>query len=107
MSRFSRSKVPPDVAALQERTASAFADLERDPEKDFSDVTVPLNSNGRAFDAGVDREINHLLGRKPIGWRISDIDGGPASIWRTAAFSATFLTLQSNANVTTCTVRVW
>ncbi len=106
MARFSRSKVPPEVAALQERTASAFADLERDPEKDFSDVTVPLNSSDRAFDAGTERAVAHKLGRVPVGWRILDIDG-MATIWRSDDSDDKFLYLTSNANVTTVTVRVF
>lgn len=43
--------------------------------------------------------INHLLGRVQQGWFLTDIQGA-ASIYRSAPFNATTLTLTSNAAVT-------
>lgn len=47
--------------------------------------------------------INHLLGRKMIGWQQADIDG-PATYYRSAALNDLTLTLTSNAVVT---VSLW
>lgn len=43
--------------------------------------------------------INHLLGRAPQGWIITDINA-VASIYRNAAFNDLTLTLHSSANAT-------
>lgn len=58
-------------------------------------VTVPL-INGVTI-------INHGLGRNMQGWFITDING-VASIYRSAPFNPTTLTLTSNAIVT---VGIW
>jgi hypothetical protein len=42
--------------------------------------------------------VNHLLGRVPQGWFITDINGA-ATIYRSAAFNPLTLTLTSNAAV--------
>jgi hypothetical protein len=47
--------------------------------------------------------INHLLGRKPNGWFIADIDAA-STIYRSAAFNSLTLTLHSSAN---CAVKLW
>jgi hypothetical protein len=47
--------------------------------------------------------VNHLLGRQMQGWCIADINGA-ATIYRSAPFSSTTLTLTSNAAVT---VALW
>lgn len=47
--------------------------------------------------------INHLLGRKPNGWILADVDGA-AVIYRSAAFNNLTLTLNSDAAVN---VRLW
>lgn len=43
--------------------------------------------------------LNHKLGRKPKGWILTDIDAA-ATVYRSAAFSTTTLTLTSNAAAT-------
>jgi len=43
--------------------------------------------------------INHKLGRTPLGWFITDINGA-ATIYRSAAFNNLTLTLTSSAAVT-------
>lgn len=50
-----------------------------------------------------DNTINHLLGRKPNGWFIADIDGA-ADIYRSAAMNNLTLTLNSSAIVT---IKLW
>lgn len=47
--------------------------------------------------------INHKLGRKQIGWSLSDIDA-PASIYRSQPLNDKTLTLTSDA---VCTVSLW
>jgi hypothetical protein len=42
--------------------------------------------------------INHLLGRKPQGWYIVDINGA-ATVYRSAPMNALTLTITSNAAV--------
>lgn len=63
--------------------------------------------NGIALDA-IDliigsNTINHLLGRKQVGWFITDINV-PSMIYRSQPLSATTLTLTSSA---VCTVNLW
>lgn len=43
--------------------------------------------------------INHLLGRMPQGWIVSDISGA-ATVYRSAVFTKLTLTLTSSAAVT-------
>ncbi len=47
--------------------------------------------------------INHLLGRKMIGWIIVDIDTG-AAVYRSKPYNDKTLTLTSGAS---CTVSLW
>jgi hypothetical protein len=46
-----------------------------------------------------DNVINHLLSRKQQGWFLTDIQGA-ATIYRSASFNDTTLTLNSSAPVT-------
>lgn len=50
-----------------------------------------------------DTTMNHGLGRKQVGWMISDITG-PATIYRSEPLNGTTLTLTSDAVVT---VSIW
>lgn len=50
-----------------------------------------------------DNVINHKLGRKQIGFIITDINAGSV-IYRSAALNALTLTLNSSA---VCTVSIW
>lgn len=50
-----------------------------------------------------DNTINHLLGRKPNGWFIADVDGA-AVIYRSAAMNNLTLTLNSDAIVN---IKLW
>lgn len=50
-----------------------------------------------------DTVINHKLGRKLIGWQITD-QNAAASIYRSKPISDTTLTLTSNA---ICTISLW
>lgn len=47
--------------------------------------------------------VNHLLGRKMLGWFITDIDAG-TTVYRSQALNATTLTLTAGAN---CTCNLW
>jgi hypothetical protein len=47
--------------------------------------------------------INHLLSRKQQGWFITDVNAA-ATIYRSAPFNDTTLTLSSNAD---CVVNIW
>jgi hypothetical protein len=68
-------------------------------ELDYVDV------NTTALTGGANTQVAHKLGRKPVGWRITDIDAA-ATVYRAAAFDSSFLTLHASAN---CNVklRVW
>ena len=52
-----------------------------------------------------DTQVEHKLGRKPLGWLLVDIDAD-ATVFRTAAFNEQFITLQSSAAVT-CNIWVF
>jgi len=43
--------------------------------------------------------INHLLGRSPIGWFLTD-NTAAASVWRSVAFNQYTLTLEASAATT-------
>lgn len=49
--------------------------------------------------ANVPLAVNHLLQRLPQGWVLVDINAN-ATVWRSAAWTQTTLTLESSANVT-------
>lgn len=64
--------------------------------------------NGNQIDsvtlvANVPQAINHLLGRMPQGWFLTD-NTANAVIWRTQAFNQFSVTLESSA---TTTVSFW
>jgi len=65
-------------------------------------IANPLNGVAilpeQKLSAGVNT-FNHLLGRKQQGWVILDIQG-PATVYRSAPFNNTSLTLTSSADVT-------
>lgn len=69
-----------------------------------NDLINGLQLTGKALINGT-TTMNHTLGRKMVGWFVTDIDG-VASIYkpRTAAFNEKTLTLVSNAAVT---VNIW
>ncbi len=49
--------------------------------------------------ASTPKVINHLLQRLPQGWFLVDLNAN-ATVWRSAAWTNTTLTLESSANVT-------
>lgn len=49
------------------------------------------------------KAIPHGLGRAPVGWFLTDINGA-STVYRSAAFDANNLTLTSSANVT---ISIW
>lgn len=54
--------------------------------------SIPLTAN-------VPKVINHLLQRMPQGWFLVDTNAN-ATIWRSALWTNTTLTLEASANVT-------
>ncbi len=55
--------------------------------------------NSVSLTANVPKAINHLLQRLPQGWFLVDINAN-ATVWRSALWTNTTLTLESSANVT-------
>lgn len=47
----------------------------------------------------VPKAINHLLGRNPLGWFLTD-QNSSATIWRTQPFNQYTLTLEASADIT-------
>lgn len=62
-----------------------------------------LQLSGIILVANTPQTINHLLGKMQTGWIVTD-QNAAANIFRTQAFNATTLTLESNANVT---INLW
>jgi hypothetical protein len=76
-----------------------FNRLTRNAELDYVDVDTT------ALTGAADTVLSHKLGRKPVGWRVTDIDAA-ATVYRSAAFDALTLTLHASS---ACNVklRVW
>lgn len=56
-----------------------------------------------SLTASTSRPINHLLGRIPIGWFLTDNDS-QAVVWRSAESNQYTITLESDANTT---ISIW
>ena len=105
--KFTRSHVPPEVRDFHERSASAFADLERHPLYSAILVEVPDDANGRAFTSAADTDVAHKLGRKVVGFIPAYLDGAAnlrVSTSATAKNDDRFITLVSDANVPNCKI---
>ena len=105
--KFTRSRVPRESAEFQERSASAFADLERHPLYGAILVDVPDDANGRSFTSAADTDVAHKLGRKVVGFIVVYLDGAAnlrVSTSTTAKNDDRFITLVSDANVPNCKI---
>ena len=77
---------------MQTRWASLLNPIIANPTNNISILKNVQLKNGVTV-------INHLLGAVQQGWILTDIQGA-ATIYRSAPFNATTLTLTSNAAVT-------
>ena len=75
MGRFTRSKVPPEVADFHERVASAFADAER--SQFYSAVLLEDIS----LDGAATTPVPHKLGRKVRGFVVVKKDTSSDISW--------------------------
>lgn len=62
-------------------------------------VLAGIQINSIILTANTPKAINHLLQRLPQGWFLVDINAS-ATVWRSAVFTMTTITLESSANVT-------
>lgn len=62
-----------------------------------------LQLDGIPLVAGVQKSINHMLGRMPQGWFLVD-NSANAVIWRALPFSTNYVTLKSSADTT---ISIW
>ena len=105
--KFTRSRVPREAVEFQERIAAAFAALEGHPLYGAKMIDVPDNANGRAFDAAVDTDVAHKLGRKIVGFSVVYQDGAAnlrVSTATTAKNDDRLITLISDSNIPTCKI---
>jgi hypothetical protein len=86
-----------DVTRLQESTAEAFRELEKD--RFLSRQTI---SGISVSTAGT--MIRHSLGRQPLGWKVTD-QTADARVWRSSWDNET-LTLDCSSTVT-ISLEVW
>jgi hypothetical protein len=85
------TKLPWDLA--QPRWASELNPILALPILAGNQVeSIPLKAN-------VPKAINHLLQRTPQGWFLTDIISD-ATVWRSAIFTTTTITLTSSADTT-------
>jgi hypothetical protein len=76
----------------RDRWASAINPFLANPTNNISILNDVKLINGVTI-------INHLLGQTPQGWFITDINGA-ATVYRSAPYTSTTLTLTSSAAVT-------
>lgn len=66
-------------------------------------LALPILNGNQVDDvklvANVPQAINHLLGRLPQGWFITD-NNANTTVWRTADFTQFTITLEATANTT-------
>ncbi len=70
-------------------------------EKSLSPLSRLEIVNGNLITVAVttaDKQVEHLLGRLPIGWIVVGKDAN-ANVWQTAAFNDSYITLQASTTV--------
>lgn len=80
------------IEMMQDRWAGVLNPVLANPLNDVSILKDVVLINGATV-------INHLLGKTQQGWFLTDVNGA-ATIYRSAPFNGSTLTLTSNAAVT-------
>lgn len=62
-------------------------------------ILAGVQINSISLKATTPKAINHLLQRLPQGWFLVDINAS-ATVWRSALWTNTMITLESSADVT-------